>query len=69
VYALNLNPIENKLKEEEWLISEWSPIHLKNLLQQWYFKEGKVEVSALKVWQDCCHYLLNEILLMYIRKV
>ena len=49
--------IENKLYEEEWLISEWSPIHLKNMLEQWYFKEGTTEVSALKVWQDCCHYL------------
>lgn len=49
--------IENKLREEEWLIYEWSPIHLRNLLTQWYLKDGKMEVSALKVWQDCCHYL------------
>jgi len=49
--------IENKLREEDWLITEWSPIHLVNLLQQWYFKDGVGEVSALKVWQDCCHYL------------
>ena len=49
--------IEHKLDEEEWLIAEWSPIHLKNMLEQWYFKEGSTEVSALKVWQDSCHYL------------
>lgn len=49
--------IENKLREEEWVIYEWSPIHLRNLLQQWYFKDGATEVSALKVWQDTCHYL------------
>ena len=49
--------IENKLYEEEWLISEWSPIHLRNLLNQWYFKDGVNEVSALKVYQDCCNYL------------
>jgi predicted AAA+ superfamily ATPase len=49
--------IENKLREEEWLITDWSPIHLANVLQQWYFKEGVTEVNALKVWQDCCHYL------------
>lgn len=36
--------IENKLHEEEWLISEWSPVHL-------------TEVNALKIYQDCCHYL------------
>ena len=49
--------IENKLREEEWLIFEWSPIHLRNVLNQWYLKDGTTEVNALKVWQDCCHYL------------
>lgn len=52
-----IQEIENRLREEEWLIFEWSPIHLMNLLQRWYFKDGITEVSALKVWQDCCHYL------------
>ncbi len=52
-----VSEIENKLREEEWIISEWSPIHLRNTLKQWYFKEGVNEVNALKVWQDCCHYL------------
>mgnify|MGYP003392184351 CR=1 FL=1 len=28
-----------------------------NLLQRWYFNDGVTEISALKVWQDCCHYL------------
>ncbi|MCG8614350.1 MAG: DUF499 domain-containing protein [Pseudomonadales bacterium] len=49
--------IENTLREEEWLISEWSPIHLRNTLKQWYLKDGVKDVSALKVWQDSCHYL------------
>ena len=49
--------IENKLHEEEWLISEWSPIHLRNILNKWYFKDGVTEVSALKFYQDCCNYL------------
>jgi predicted AAA+ superfamily ATPase len=49
--------IEERLREEEWLIYEWSPIHLRNLLKQWYLKEGVEEVGALKVWQDSCHYL------------
>ena len=52
-----IQEIENRLKEEEWLIFEWSPIHLMNLLQRWYFKDGVTEISALKVWQDCSHYL------------
>jgi uncharacterized protein len=45
------------LKEEEWLITEWSPIHLQNHLRQWYFKDGVTEISALKVWQNSCNYL------------
>ncbi|MEW8252572.1 MAG: DUF499 domain-containing protein [Candidatus Thiodiazotropha sp.] len=49
--------IEEKLREEEWLIYEWSPIHLRNVLNQWYLKDGVEDVSALKVWQDSCHYL------------
>ena len=49
--------IENKLREEEWLISEWSPIHLRNMLKQWYLKGDTADVAALKVWQDSCHYL------------
>ncbi|MEX0385768.1 ATP-binding protein [Spiribacter onubensis] len=49
--------IEEKLREEEWVIYQWSPIHLRNVLNRWYLKDGVSEVSALRVWQDCCHYL------------
>ncbi len=52
-----LREIEERLKEEEWVIYQWSPIHLRNLLQQWYFKDGRREVKAVKIWQDCCQYL------------
>jgi hypothetical protein len=52
-----IQAIEEKLREEEWLIYEWSPIHLRNVLSQWYLKGGVVDVGALKVWQDSCHYL------------
>ena len=49
--------IENKLREEDWLVFEWAPIHLRNMLNQWYLKDESTDISALKVWQDCCHYL------------
>ncbi|MDZ7861221.1 hypothetical protein [Acidovorax sp.] len=52
-----IDAIENKLKEEEWLVSAWSPVHLNRMLNLWYFKDGVSEVSALKVWQDSCQYL------------
>ncbi len=41
----------------KWLIHEWSPIHLCNMLKQWYLKDGAQDISAVKVWQDSCHYL------------
>jgi hypothetical protein len=52
-----IQSIEDKLREEEWLVYEWSPIHLRRVLNDWYLKDGVTEVSALKVWQDSCHYL------------
>lgn len=52
-----VDTIESKLREEEWLIDEWSPIFLRHVLDQWFFKGEVCEVSALKVWQDSCHYL------------
>lgn len=36
---------------------EWSPVHLRKVLSDWYLKGGVTEVSVLKVWQDTCHYL------------
>jgi hypothetical protein len=52
-----IQSIEEKLREEEWMVYEWSPIHLRKVLADWYLKDGTTEISALKVWQDCCHYL------------
>ena len=49
--------IFNKLKEQEWLITDWSPIHLKELLTQWYFKDGVTDIGVLNVWQDSCSFL------------
>ena len=49
--------IESKLKEEEWVIYEWSPIHLTNTLKQWYFKDGQNEVITKKLLNDFASYL------------
>ncbi len=49
--------IAKRLREEEWIIQEWAPFHLKQLLDRWYFKPGVRDVSALKVYQDTRHYL------------
>lgn len=56
--AQNLvDEIERKLQEEGWVITAWSPVFLNKILGQWYLKDGVDHVSALKVWQDTCHYL------------
>jgi len=52
-----IKEIENKLYEEEWITSEWSAIHLKKLLENFYFKDDISHVSALKIYQDTCCYL------------
>ena len=49
--------VERLAVDNERLVTAWSPIHLKTILETWYFKDGVTEVGALKVWQDCCHYL------------
>lgn len=52
-----MQEIAEKLKDEEWIVSKWAPVHLHQLLNKWYFKDGMTEVSAQKVWKDCCNYL------------
>ncbi|HVB22823.1 MAG TPA: DUF499 domain-containing protein [Ktedonobacteraceae bacterium] len=56
--ALNLTQeIERVLRENELLITEWAPIHLRKILTEWYWRDGKESVQALAVWQDTCRYL------------
>ena len=63
--SISINPqatdrvkeIEARLVEEEWLITQWSPVHLDRLLKQWYFTPGDTEVNAMRVWKDSCQYL------------
>lgn len=52
-----VDELERKLKEEEWITTDWSPVHLVTLLQKYYFKEGTDVVSAQKVFEDCGQYL------------
>ncbi|MDD3182285.1 MAG: DUF499 domain-containing protein [Alphaproteobacteria bacterium] len=49
--------IERVLKENELLISEWAPVHLSNLLKNWFWKDDVKEVCAVDVWQKTCCYL------------
>ena len=49
--------IERILKDNELLITEWSPIHLADQLRKWFWKDDVPAVGALNVWQKSCCYL------------
>lgn len=49
--------IERILKENELLITQWSPIHLASMLRSWFWKDGVAAVPAQDVWQKTCYYL------------
>ena len=49
--------IKRSLKEEEIVIFEWSPIHLNNLLNKWFWKENVKEIPAMDIWNKMCTYL------------
>jgi len=44
------------LIENEMLIRQWSPFHLKNELQKWYFKDDRQDYGLLNLWNDFCRY-------------
>ena len=56
-----VHEIENQLRENVWLVNQRSPIHLANVLNAWYFKDGVTEISALKGWQGTCHHLYSRV--------
>lgn len=51
-----VSAIAQVLAENEMLISSWSPFHLKNELQKWYFKDDGHDYSLLNLWNDFCRY-------------
>jgi len=49
--------IERVLKDNELLITQWAPIHLHNVLKNWFWKDDVKEIAALDVWQKTACYL------------
>lgn len=49
--------IERVLKDNEFLINEWAPVHLRNLLQNWFWKDANKAVAANEVWLQTCQQL------------
>ena len=48
--------IERVLRQEEDVIFEWSPVHLRGILQKWFWQKNRPHVSALEVWHAMCDY-------------
>lgn len=48
--------IERVLRENEALITEWAPVHLANMLRDWFWKDGP-DAEAVDAWQKTCCYL------------
>lgn len=44
------------LEENEILISQWSPFHLKNVLELWFWREDRADYPLLNLWNDFCRY-------------
>lgn len=49
--------IEQVLRENELLITDWAPVHLANLLRTWFWNSEASAVKATEVWQKTCSYL------------
>ncbi|HWY62874.1 MAG TPA: ATP-binding protein [Rhizomicrobium sp.] len=49
--------IQRVCKDNELVISAWSPIHLRETLKKLYWKDGKVAVNAMAFWEDMQRYL------------
>ncbi len=49
--------IENRLLQEESVLNVWSPIHLDNMLKQWFWKNGRTDLNTADLWQKMCDYL------------
>jgi predicted AAA+ superfamily ATPase len=53
------NPVDAIFKvlvDNELLIPKWAPIHLKNMLQTWFWKEGRDETPVMDFWKASCSY-------------
>jgi hypothetical protein len=49
--------VEEKLRQEEWLIFEWASIHLSRVFSQWYVNDSTRDVVTRKLWNDMASYL------------
>jgi predicted AAA+ superfamily ATPase len=51
------NEIERACVENELVIANWSPVHLRAKLKELYWKEGQPSGKAMAFWEDTLRYL------------
>ena len=49
--------IERVCLDNEWVITTWSPIHLRTKLHELYWKPEKRAINAIAFWEDTLRYL------------
>ena len=49
--------IERVCTENELIITTWSPIHLRERLKEFYWKDGNSAAGAMTFWEDSLRYL------------
>lgn len=49
--------IERVCQDNVWVITAWSPIHLRDHLKELYWKDGKTSVGAMTFWEDTLRYI------------
>ncbi|MCX4151756.1 MULTISPECIES: ATP-binding protein [Paraburkholderia] len=55
--ANRMQEIEQILRDNELLITQWAPIHLRGQLQTWFWKDSEPTANALDYWHKSCAYL------------
>ena len=49
--------LERVCVENEWVITTWSPVHLRTRLHEIYWKPERPAAGALAFWEDTLRYL------------
>ncbi len=51
-----MEAIEKLCVENEFIYPRWSPIHLRDMLREWFWKDDRPEVTVKEVWKAVCCY-------------
>lgn len=52
-----MQDLQERLREEDWIITNWAPAHLRAVCDRWYFTKGQVDIPLAQLWADLCSYL------------